>query len=226
MSVTPTLRAAARSAYRDLYRAASATFTGDEQVLIAFRQKMRADAIKAQAVTIPEEYQQHVQLAKDCATFLRRNIVQGVKVGDEGQEDGGTWHLRINSETELGDNESIKNPKSMESSRSARRKKPFPDAVLPEPDSSSATVSEPRPMYYSALKKASQNRVKPEICEEDLEESFVRGSGPLDQMMNPGLSKEEMKRARQIERERRRRKKAKKKELKRNARTESNAKDL
>jgi len=35
----------------------------------------------------------------------------------------------------------------------------------------------------------------------------------LDQMANPGLSKEEMKRARQIERERRRRKKAKKKSL-------------
>lgn len=38
----------------------------------------------------------------------------------------------------------------------------------------------------------------------------------LDQMANPGLSKEEMKRARQIERERRRRKKAKKKALKQN----------
>lgn len=131
-------------------------------------------------------------------------------------------------------------------------------AALPEANPPTL-ASKPRPLHYSALKKASQKRVIPEIGEEDLEESFVRGSGPggqsinktennvqllhkptgirvtcqetrslaqnrkiarkllvekLDQMMNPGLSKEEMKRARQIERERRRRKKAKKKALK------------
>ncbi|VDB95728.1 unnamed protein product [Peniophora sp. CBMAI 1063] len=96
----------------------------------------------------------------------------------------------------------------------------------------------------------------PELKESDLEEKFVRGSGPggqsinktqnnvqllhvptgirvtcqetrsleqnrkiarkilldkLDAMANPGLSKSEMKRAKQQERERRRRKKAKKK---------------
>ncbi|KAL9714745.1 hypothetical protein Ac2012v2_001404 [Leucoagaricus gongylophorus] len=39
---------------------------------------------------------------------------------------------------------------------------------------------------------------------------IVSGEG-LDRLVNPGLSKEDMKRAKQIERERRRRKKAKKK---------------
>lgn len=126
-----------------------------------------------------------------------------------------------------------------------------PEIVDTSPSSSNI------PRYYSQLKKASLHRKVPELREDDLEESFVRGSGPggqsinktennvqllhkptgirvscqetrslelnrhyarkrlvekLDQIQNPGLSKEQMKKARQIERERRRRKKAKKKD--------------
>ena len=33
------------------------------------------------------------------------------------------------------------------------------------------------PRYYSQLKKAHKDRVVPELKEEDLEESFVRGAG-------------------------------------------------
>lgn len=114
-------------------------------------------------------------------------------------------------------------------------------------------------MNFSVLKKAHKERVIPALREEDLEETFVRGSGPggqsinktennvqllhkptmirvscqqtrsleqnrklarrllvekLDQIANPGLSKDEMRRAKKRERERRRRKKAKKKDLK------------
>jgi len=123
-------------------------------------------------------------------------------------------------------------------------------------NSGTATPNVNIPRYYSQLKRVSMQRKVPELKEEDLEESFVRGSGPggqsinktennvqllhkptgirvscqdtrslelnrhfarkrllekLDQVQNPGLSKEQMKKARQIERERRRRKKAKKK---------------
>lgn len=115
------------------------------------------------------------------------------------------------------------------------------------------------PRFYSQLKKAHKQRVVPELKEGDLEESFVRGSGPggqsinktennvqllhkptgirvscqetrslsqnrklarrwlldkLDTLYNPGLSKQEVKKALQIERERRQRKKAKKKAAK------------
>lgn len=111
-------------------------------------------------------------------------------------------------------------------------------------------------MYYTQLRRASQNRKIPELREEDLQESFVRGSGPggqsinktennvqlvhtptgtrvfcqetrsleqnrkrarklmvakLDRMYNPGTSKEDLLRAKVVERERRRRRKAKKK---------------
>ncbi|KAI5124497.1 hypothetical protein M0805_003024 [Coniferiporia weirii] len=124
------------------------------------------------------------------------------------------------------------------------------------PDTSSLLQDHPRKLNFSALKRAHQSREKPELNENDLEESFVRGSGPggqsinktqnnvqllhkptgirvscqetrslqqnrliarkillerLDRIANPGLSKEDLKRAKQVERERRRRKKAKKK---------------
>lgn len=124
-------------------------------------------------------------------------------------------------------------------------------------DISSSAPSPPSvPRYYSQLKKAAKERKIPELREEDLEETFVRGSGPggqsinktennvqllhkptgirvacqetrsltqnrkiarkllldkLDQLYNPGLSKQEMLRAKQQERERRRKKKARKK---------------
>lgn len=47
------------------------------------------------------------------------------------------------------------------------------DAALLEPTTPSAPSQ--RPPYYSALKKAHQNRTVPELREEDIEESFVRG---------------------------------------------------
>jgi len=42
----------------------------------------------------------------------------------------------------------------------------------------------PAPRNYSALKKAHQQRTPPELKESDLEESFVRGSGPGGQSIN------------------------------------------
>jgi len=111
--------------------------------------------------------------------------------------------------------------------------------------------------YYSALKRQHKQRIVPELLESDIEESFVRGSGPggqsinktrnnvqilhkpsgirvtcqetrslsqnreiarkwllekLDHHFNPGLSKEDMKRAKQRERERRRKRKASRKQ--------------
>jgi len=40
------------------------------------------------------------------------------------------------------------------------------------------------PRYYSALKKAHKQRIIPTLNEDDLEESFVRGSGPGGQSIN------------------------------------------
>ena len=106
--------------------------------------------------------------------------------------------LRITKDTELGSNDSIKSPPPMLSSRSVRKRQPSPyvsviaipppvdtqrllqvflfGMIRPTDDSASTTLSNNNiPRYYSQLKKAHQQRKVPELREEDLEESFVRG---------------------------------------------------
>ena len=41
---------------------------------------MRNDALAARAITDPETYEQQNQLGMEIAIFLRRNVIQGVKV--------------------------------------------------------------------------------------------------------------------------------------------------
>ncbi|KAA1471317.1 hypothetical protein DENSPDRAFT_929468 [Dentipellis sp. KUC8613] len=258
MSITPALKAASRSAYRDLWRASSLTFAGDAPVLNAFRAKIRQDTLDARSIVDPTAYEDKIQLSREIAQVLRRNIVQAHKVSETSSADGSeTWKLRITEHTEIADNDSIKNPppSPCQSTRSQRKKEKVQElqsSAMPSDSTPPTTV----PRYYSQLKKAHKNRTIPELKESDLEESFVRGSGPggqsvnktennvqllhkptglrvacqetrslelnrklarkilldkLDKQENPGLSKSELQKAKQIERERRRRKKAKKK---------------
>ncbi|KAJ2925218.1 hypothetical protein H1R20_g11870, partial [Candolleomyces eurysporus] len=122
MSITPALKAAARSAYRDVWRASSVTFRGDDAVLQAFRQKMRLDAVNAaQEAKVPESYEQYTKLFREIGVVLRKNIVQGVKVGESDGKD--LYRVNIRKETELGDNDTIKNSPPVDtSSRSARKR--------------------------------------------------------------------------------------------------------
>ncbi|KAJ8078713.1 hypothetical protein PM082_012996 [Marasmius tenuissimus] len=123
MSISAELRQSARSAYRILYRASSSTFSGDEPVLKAFRSKMRQDALAARNETDPVAYQQYADQARDIATFLRRNVVQATRINDLNSADGEQlWKVHLTEHTELGDNESIRNPPKMESSRNSRRR--------------------------------------------------------------------------------------------------------
>ncbi|KAJ7582841.1 RF-1 domain-containing protein [Mycena floridula] len=249
MSISAELQASARSAYRQLFRSANATFSGDDRVLRAFHSKMRHDALDARSETDPVVYASRTTIARDTAAFLRKNIVQASRASAE--ED--TWHLRITKDTELGSNDAVKVPLP-ESSRSMRRREKANQ-------STGAALHDPRVpkrrVHFTDLKRAHKERTVPELKEEDLEETFVRGSGPggqsinktennvqllhkptglrvscqetrslnlnrryarrmllekLDQIVNPGLSKEQLKEARSKERERQRRKKAKKKQ--------------
>ncbi|KAF8810145.1 hypothetical protein BYT27DRAFT_6504095 [Phlegmacium glaucopus] len=190
MSISPAVRAATRSAYREVLRAASVTFAGDPPVLRAFRTKIRSDISHSSKTDLESQHKQN-QLIHEIADVLRRNIVQGTKLQDDNGEPLYRIHLR--DETELGDNNSIKNPAPIESSRSMRRKErgerqkniqislsdAAPLDTIPSPSSPQTP-----PRYYSALKKAHKTRVIPELREEDLEEAFVRGSGPGGQSIN------------------------------------------
>ncbi|KAJ8700317.1 hypothetical protein PTI98_003358 [Pleurotus ostreatus] len=123
MSITPSLRAAARSAYRDLWRAARTTFSGDEPVFQAFRDKMRTDALRLNQVASPEAYSSGIATTKEIASVLRKNVVQASLASEPDPEGQSLWKLRMTRDTELGSNDSIKNPDPMPSSRSSRRQK-------------------------------------------------------------------------------------------------------
>lgn len=99
----------------------------------------------------------------------------------------------MTKDTELGDNQSIKDPQPVESSRSVRRKEksqshksagtscvrnPQENANSPSLDSDSkpSMSNSSPPRNFSALKRSHKERVIPELREEDLEESFVRGT--------------------------------------------------
>ncbi|CAL1703670.1 unnamed protein product [Somion occarium] len=217
---------------------------------------MRNEVLPCPLTMDPTQFEEKIVLTRDIADVLRKNIVQARKIElPSSNED--RYQLRLTEHTELGDNESIKNPRPV-SARSARKRKgqpsPSDDTNTPSTDTPSPNPNIPR--YFSQLKKAHKQRQVPELREDDLEESFVRGSGPggqsinktqnnvqllhkptgirvscqetrsldlnrryarklilekLDHLYNPGLSKEDLRKAKQLERERRRRKKAKKK---------------
>ncbi|RXK41619.1 hypothetical protein M231_01118 [Tremella mesenterica] len=51
-----------------------------------------------------EELKKRIEEWKEVALFIRKNVVQGVK------DEQGTFRLRLTSETELGDNTTIRDP--------------------------------------------------------------------------------------------------------------------
>lgn len=77
-------------------------------MLVASRQKMREGMQKPPNPELSKEEQ--VKHLEDVALFLRRNIVQGKMHSDTGR-----YELNIHEETELGDNETIKNPTNFKS---------------------------------------------------------------------------------------------------------------
>ncbi|KAI0714245.1 RF-1 domain-containing protein [Fomitopsis betulina] len=176
----PSLLASARAAYRTLLRASAATFKGDALTRNAFLLKMRRETLACPPTAGPQQVQEKIGLAKEIADVLLRNVVQAVQLDEpaRGAQDYQRFKLNITEHTELGRNDSIKDPPPIESSRSARKRVSSSDAVK---TSDPATQL---PRYYSQLKKAAKQRVVPELKEEDLEESFVRGSGPGGQSIN------------------------------------------
>ncbi|KAG9095861.1 hypothetical protein FS749_009582 [Ceratobasidium sp. UAMH 11750] len=129
--ISPALKSSARSAYRALFRASGATFAGDDRVLHAFRDKIRAETVAGRQEPDPTEYEARVQHAFEVATVLKKNIVQGTK------GDGDTYRLRITPDTELGSNDGVKAPYSRPARGTPRLKcGEDPNAVAPLPPKS------------------------------------------------------------------------------------------
>ncbi|KZT11647.1 RF-1-domain-containing protein [Laetiporus sulphureus 93-53] len=177
MAIPPSLLASARSAYRSFLRASRTTFVGDAVVKDAFRAKIRNEILTCPPHSDENAFQEKINLTREIADVLRTNIAQAVKVEDATDPaSGDRFKLRITEHTELGSNDTVKDPEPIESSRSARKRTSSADAAQND------TPQIPR--FYSQLKKAHKQRVVPELKEEDLEESFVRGSGPGGQSIN------------------------------------------
>ncbi|KAG8838151.1 hypothetical protein FRB91_007768 [Serendipita sp. 411] len=181
-AISPQLRASARGAYRSIFRAARITFAGDDEIRRAFAIKTRNDFQAASLQTDPKVYTESVQLANEIAEVLRKNFVQGRRAGD------GVYNIRITKDTELGSNETIKNPAPMERpSRARRREREAAQAKCGSPSSDVNTpIVQPThlQMNFSALKRASRQREKITLNEDDLEEKFVKGGGPGGQCIN------------------------------------------
>ncbi|KAG8853497.1 hypothetical protein FRB96_008099 [Tulasnella sp. 330] len=211
---------------------------GDDRVLNAFRQTARDEFIKGRSITDARQYEARLKLAQEVAVVIRQNLAQAEKIADK--ED--TWAIRMTKDIELGENDSLKNPKPMPSGK--RRKccseeeTPMPatlfedhdvggvspdDEALDSDNDESDDADEANDEDYhndvhhihsrhanditdagqgslteqtkkrfksrAALIQAHKQRIIPELREEDLEEMFVRGSGPGGQATNKATNR-------------------------------------
>lgn len=99
------VRMSALQAYRTALRATRIAFQQDIPVLTAARVKIREGFEEHRNLSDESVIQEEISKLNDVSQFLTRNIVQAK------QQESGKYLLDIHSETELGDNESIKNPK-------------------------------------------------------------------------------------------------------------------
>lgn len=96
---------AALTAYRHALRASRVAFNNDLRTLTAARLKMRQGMINPPNPDMSPKEQ--VQFMEDVAKILRQNVVQGTKL-PQTKDGKDVYQLNIHPDTELGDNESIK----------------------------------------------------------------------------------------------------------------------
>ncbi|GAB7363106.1 hypothetical protein MBLNU230_g3397t1 [Neophaeotheca triangularis] len=88
--------------YRALLRATRIAFEGDKPTLLASRQQAH-DQFRQNSTLQPgsSEAEEGVQHAHGVTQILLQNLVQGKRIGDEGER----YKLNIHEHTERGDNE-------------------------------------------------------------------------------------------------------------------------
>ena len=108
---------------------------------------MRADSLQHENRTDPKAYEESVKLGNEVATVLRRNFVQAHRVASGADERWSGYTLffivpylnlppevRFTEHTEIGSNDSIKNPPPMPARGKGRRVKCVqPPPLLPFP---------------------------------------------------------------------------------------------
>jgi complex III assembly factor LYRM7 len=82
-------------------------FPDDTPLLTQARLQARSDFQNHRDLDSTSHHvRERIQHAEQVAALLRHNLVQGTKIQGEGAEE--KWHLNIHSDTELGDNDSVK----------------------------------------------------------------------------------------------------------------------
>ncbi|KAI9276965.1 hypothetical protein BDA99DRAFT_494551 [Phascolomyces articulosus] len=107
-------RQAAIAAYRTLLRTQREVFGEDMRAIQAAKKETHARFMQNKDETNVDVLEEKLKLADQVTSLLRKNVVQGVPREDN------TYELRITKDTELGDNDTIKNAKG--SHRKNRKK--------------------------------------------------------------------------------------------------------
>jgi complex III assembly factor LYRM7 len=99
----------ALNAYRAALRSTRVAFTNDITTLTNARTQIRKEMESSVSLSNPKlDTVQRIELLEQVSKFLRHNVVQGVKKNT----DESRYVLNIHEETELGDNDEIKQKKS------------------------------------------------------------------------------------------------------------------
>ncbi|KAI9276388.1 hypothetical protein BY458DRAFT_505746 [Sporodiniella umbellata] len=106
MSIQPSKQAVLH-AYRSLLKTQKKVFLTDLKAIEAGRKETHFRFMQHKDETNTEILEEKLNLAYQVENLLKKNVLQGV-----GQEDN-TFKLRITKDLELGDNDSIKNTKSI-----------------------------------------------------------------------------------------------------------------
>ncbi|CAG8444482.1 24760_t:CDS:2 [Dentiscutata erythropus] len=101
-------RLAVLNAYKYLLKTQKETFNGDFLAISEARRKTREEFLKNKNETDEIEINNQVNQALEAAEFIKSNVIQAVF-----DEKANRFKAKITENTELGDNESIKNPLSI-----------------------------------------------------------------------------------------------------------------
>lgn len=93
-----------RQAYKNALRATHVAFKGDTRVLDASRARIKQEIFNHKDLS-GEKLEEEINKLEEVSKFLIGNIVQGQR------QDDGKYFLNFHQNTELGDNETIKQGK-------------------------------------------------------------------------------------------------------------------